>query len=340
VSTTESIIVRCARPEDAHAVSVARTIGDWWPYKRPKGHVCWPAPVLTGPHKQCQELVAEVDGRVVGRVYLEAIYPPFGELINLSVLPAYRGRGVGGALVDGCLAELARKGFLAAFLQTDLTDAPAAHRLYARKGFLAAAKGKMLRLVRFISLPLLDGFLYDHPLATFHAEPGADARQWPLVWSDWITDDALRIWLTGGSCDKDSDGYGPGVSAVDVSAQALHVTAHVSGPSKAAVSETIHLALALSNQSDKPLDFSARLLLPPGCGPEGQWAKTGPVETVGAGQTFETGFDISVSQGLDLEALHYATSQSVPCTIEVFAAGTCFWLTHQVLVDNTAGSAP
>ena len=40
-------------------------------------------------------LVAEVDGKVVGRVILEAAYPPYSELINIYVLPSYQGIGVG-----------------------------------------------------------------------------------------------------------------------------------------------------------------------------------------------------------------------------------------------------
>ena len=39
-------------------------------------------------------LVAEVDGKVVRRVILEAAYPPYSELMNLYVLPEYQGIGV------------------------------------------------------------------------------------------------------------------------------------------------------------------------------------------------------------------------------------------------------
>jgi len=183
--------------------------------------------------KQYPPLVAEIDGKAVGRVVLEAIYPPFGELQNMSVLPEFRGRGVGGALVDECISQLARKGFLAAFLQTHF-DNLTAQRLYARKGFIVAAKGVMLRLVRFINLPILDRFFYDHPVALYHGPSDAGQRQSPLVRCDWITGDRLEVTLTGGSNDKDSEEYGPGISAVDMTSKPLSFSAQLSGPLGAA----------------------------------------------------------------------------------------------------------
>ncbi len=178
----DDVIVRWLRPRDEHGESVVRA-ADWWPHTRPNRHLHWPAPTFTDPVKQYPPLVAEIEGKVVGRVFLEAICPPFGELQNMSVLPEFRGRGAGSALVDECVSRLARKGFLAAFLQTGF-DNLAAQRLYARKGFTVAARGVMLRLVRFINLPILDRFFYDHPLALHHGPADAGPRKWPLVWSD------------------------------------------------------------------------------------------------------------------------------------------------------------
>jgi len=282
-------------------------------------------------------LVVEIDGKVVGRACVEAIYPPFGELQNMSVLPQFRGRGAGGRLVDECILQLARKGFMAAFLQTGFNN-PSAHRLYVRKGFVIAAKGVMLRLVRFINLPLLDAFLYEHPLALYQAAADAGPQEWPLVWCDWVSGDTLRVTLTGGSSDKDSNDYGPGLGAVDMCGRAMNFLARLTGPTTAERSDTVQMHLELLNRAEAPLDMAARLLLPRGCNPDGEWAKRGPATTVAPGQTLATTFHLSFSPELNLEALNHASFTSTSLTVEVFVDGTCFWLSHSLMVSE--GRAP
>ena len=156
MASRQNIIVRRADAADTHAESVVRD------YAATSRHLHWPRRL--GAEELSWQLLAEVGGQPAGRTCVDAVYPPFGELINLHVQPALRGRGVGGTLVDECVASLGRLGFMAVFLQTN-TDLTAGHRLYARKGFVLAAKGRMLRLVRFVNLPILDSFLFGHPLA-------------------------------------------------------------------------------------------------------------------------------------------------------------------------------
>ncbi len=210
--TTQSRGAHSYRPEDERAESGLRAA--YAPESRGR-HMHWPEPAIVDVAQT--HLLAEVESKVVGRVVIDAVYPPFGELVNMEVLPPFTGRGAGGALVDERVAEMSRMGFMAVFLQT-FADKVRAHRLYARKGFLIAAKGEMLRLVRFIGPPVLDVLLYEHPLATYAASAAEKPRQWFLAWSDWPTGDRLQLMLSGGSCQFDSDGYGPALCALSLAA--------------------------------------------------------------------------------------------------------------------------
>jgi len=297
----------------------------------------WPQPAIVDVAET--HLLAEVEGKVVGRVVIDAVYPPFGELVNMEVLPAFRGRGGGGALVDECVAEMSRMGFMAVFLQTHADLTPAL-RLYERKGFLLAAKGVMLRLVRFLNLPLLDWFRYGHPLAVYEARQGEEPRQWQLIWADWATGHKLMIALTGGSCDKDSDDCGPGISSVAASMAALGFRAALSGPTVATKGEQIRLSLDIGNDDEEVLHMAARLLLPPGCTPVGEWQKHGPACAIEPGEELNVHLQVALDAGVDLRPLSYSSWLSLPLTVEVFVGNTSFWLTHLVLVDGVKDLIP
>jgi ribosomal-protein-alanine N-acetyltransferase len=60
---------------------------------------------------------------------------PEGEILNLAVAPAHRGRGVGGLLLHALLRELAGRGVRRAFLEVRSSNA-AARRLYDSAGFV------------------------------------------------------------------------------------------------------------------------------------------------------------------------------------------------------------
>lgn len=86
-------------------------------------------------------LVAEQDGNVVGYTYagLEdwdymALRGPAGALYDIVVDPSHRGAGVGQALLERTLAELAARGAPRVVLSTAEQNG-AAQRLFARAGF-------------------------------------------------------------------------------------------------------------------------------------------------------------------------------------------------------------
>jgi len=323
--TTGSPQAHWYRSEDAHAESVVRAA--YAPEARNR-HMHWPA--AAGSF-----VVAELDGRVVGRACMDAVWPPFAEIQNMEVLPPFRGRGAGGALVDECLRRIAQMGFVAAFLQT-FPENVQAHRLYARKGFLIAAKGEMLRLVRFIGMPVLDGFLHEHPLATYGASADKPS-EWSLEWSDWPTGDRLQLALSGGSCQRDSDGYGPALRGVSLATGKAAFSAQLTGPKVCARGGDVALSLELTNTSSDPLQIWARLLLPQGCMAAGKWENTGPAETIAPGASLRTDFAVTLGPELDLAALRGAAFPSVPLTVEVFAGDTSFWLSRSIKMREEKG---
>ena len=333
-SASQDVGVRWQGPADAHGESVAC---ERHSPLRPHAHMHWPQAAVVDVRET--RLVAEIEGKVVGRAIIDALYPPFGELVNMHVIPAFRGRGAGGALVDQCVHCMAQMGFMAVFLQTHVGYTPAL-RLYARKGFLLAARGTMLRLVRFLNLPLLDWFLYCHPLAVYSASAGREPQEWQLAWSDWPTGDSLVVTLTGGSCDKDSDEFGPGVKAMSLSTAGLRFEASLSGPRESGKGKQMAVGFSMSNAGDQPLDMAARLLLPPGCNPAGEWQKRGPAGPIEPGQEFRADFQIAFDAGLDLQPLSYSSWLSLPLTVEVLLGQTSFWLTHTVMMGGVRELVP
>ena len=62
-----------------------------------------------------------------------------GEIGNLAVVPAARGQGIGGQLLDAVLAEAERRGCVVLYLEVRESNA-AARQLYASRGFEDAGR--------------------------------------------------------------------------------------------------------------------------------------------------------------------------------------------------------
>ncbi|MCW2831981.1 MAG: family N-acetyltransferase [Aeromicrobium sp.] len=147
------VVVRVARP-DEHATIGALTVAayDADGYLAfPDGsydhdYAAWLADA-PGRGRDTTLLVADHDGEIVGAV----TWCPYGsgsaqlarsahqgELRTLAVDSAWRGRGIGAALVDACLAR-ARTAGLSEVLLCSLDAMLPAHRLYASYGFVRRA---------------------------------------------------------------------------------------------------------------------------------------------------------------------------------------------------------
>jgi GNAT superfamily N-acetyltransferase len=78
--------------------------------------------------------IAEIDGRIVGSVFLVRESDEEGKLRLLYVEAETRGLGVGARLVDACIAEARTKGYRRLTLWTNDVLA-AARRIYQTRGF-------------------------------------------------------------------------------------------------------------------------------------------------------------------------------------------------------------
>ncbi|UCH33654.1 MAG: GNAT family N-acetyltransferase [Armatimonadota bacterium] len=288
----------------------------------------WPATDITPDGYRDQEgLVAHVDGVVAGRAILETAFHPLAELVNLEVHPPYRGRGVGSAIVSHAIETAARAGFLAIHVQT-FADEVGAHRLYARHGFLPATRGEMLRLWRFLNLPALAQFFYDHPLALFESTSGDTPRQHMLRWRDPTGEDQLAVAITGGSCQFDSDGIRPAVSTLRLRTGAVRLTAKCESQS-IRVGESVCARIALTNEGSEELTGGFRIGLNPGFAIASDHPG-GERFALDAGATLERALTITVEPSFPRELLCIASYWSVPVTVEVLLGDHTFWLTIEV----------
>jgi len=108
-------------------------------------------------------LVAEVDGEVVGYImtrveYGASVFNPLklvkkGHIVSLAVLPRYRRRGIGSALLREALARLRdRYGCSEAYLEVRVSNEPAIN-LYKKHGF------QVIRVLHMYYLDGEDGYL-------------------------------------------------------------------------------------------------------------------------------------------------------------------------------------
>jgi GNAT superfamily N-acetyltransferase len=85
--------------------------------------------------------IAEEGGRSVGQAGL-LIRGRAAELLNVYVAPAFRGRGLGTALVEAAIAEARSRGLAAMRLQPTDEGRP----IYERAGFVDSGRDMLLRL--------------------------------------------------------------------------------------------------------------------------------------------------------------------------------------------------
>jgi ribosomal protein S18 acetylase RimI-like enzyme len=292
-----------------------------------KSAFTWPErPVDTENWRNYQTLVGKVDGVVAGRAVLEARMYPFAEIENLEVMPAFRGRGVGSGLVSEAVKQASDLGFLAIHLQTFLNNT-SAHALYARHGFLPATQGEMLRMVRFLNYPALSHFLSDHPLAMFRSRPADDGTMWELSWTDAIGEDALVIGLSGGSCQFDSGGLGPGVKKLELRWGEISLEAGISGDSQASKGETVRVSVSVRNLGSGDMEGAFRLLLNPGFAPAPGTEGASDL-AVAAGDVMETEMAVQVLESFDSDFWKLSSYPSVSVAAEFFIGDHIFWLSH------------
>lgn len=201
-------VVRKFRETDAEAVvNIFQTCGLIRNEDERERSLYYLRKAATEPKWYAHHLVAELDGRVVGRVILEALYHPYSELVNLYVHPDYWGIGVGSSLVQSCIDIASSLGSLLISSMTDPVGNLPAHRLYSKFGFKpailgdpSAARGHMW-LFRFSERSYASEFLKRHPFA----EPSVSQSKiefhgrmlYRMAWTDPQTKEKLTLYIEG-----------------------------------------------------------------------------------------------------------------------------------------------
>jgi len=102
----------------------------WFPPQRPYAEVL--AAMQAADPDRCAQ--ALLDGVVVGEVIVGISSHGWGHLINLYLLPAWRGQGLGAQMVDHALAYWRRQAVEQAFLRTNPANAKLVD-FYTRQGW-------------------------------------------------------------------------------------------------------------------------------------------------------------------------------------------------------------
>ena len=290
----------------------------------------WPSADELGAVRSREPLNATLDGVCAGRCFFEAEHYPFAELQNLVVAPQSRGKGVGDALVADAIKRALELGYLAIHLQV-ARDNTVAHRLYTKHGFLPAQQGELLKMIRFLDYPALALFLSRHPLALPSSRRNSTGALWEMKWEDAVSHDSIAILPAGGSCQADSDGFGPGVGAFELRCGGVQFRADVSAPNEVSKGREFVIGLRVENSGSTEIEGSCRLLLNSGFAPGGDTKGSASLR-VAPGASESMALPVIVAESFDEDFWKYSCFRSVPVCVEVRICEHVFWLAKQVKV--------
>ncbi len=326
------VALRSSTPEDRpRSRAILESVG--W-VGAPSEHRAWPeADADWQARRYVREIVAEVDGVIAGRVALEAYRPPFAELCGLSVRPDYRKRGLGRMLTRAVEQEAARRGFPFLFLQTAL-DNRAGHSLYTDMGYYPATRAEMLRMVKFLDYPLLSDFRRQRPLHQYAGQPVAGReRAWAMTWRDYLTEDALRLELEGGSSEFDSDGIGPALTACEwrVGSGARGLSLRIQPEAVRDIEPGHHVALEITvaNLGRRMESGVFQMIVPPGVRVSSPATNIEQVFAWEAapGETITQPLVTQIEPSFEAGALWYLNYRSLPISVETH------WEGHRALLS-------
>lgn len=150
---TAPLAIRAATPADLEAiVAIERAVfTDPWA----------PASFASEFGESCTwfRVACDADGAVRGFA-LSRFVADQGELMNIAVAPAWRGRGDGGRLVDDAVAAATAAGCEAMWLEVRASNA-GAQALYAARGFALVGKRR-----GYYRKPVEDAWVYRRTLMT------------------------------------------------------------------------------------------------------------------------------------------------------------------------------
>ena len=171
-----------------------------------------------------QRLVAEMDGRAVGKVTLDTAYPPYSELVNLMVHPDHRRRGVANRLVQGCLEAAETRRCPITLLMTEPENTPAI-TLYAGNGFLTCIPGgpgerEYAWMIRLPEDSVAGRFEREHPSCLFTPPRGRtlfhERSLYEMLWRDPGIGSLLGLLLEGQPGQPMRGGTSPRIAAATI----------------------------------------------------------------------------------------------------------------------------
>lgn len=333
-SKRSEVVLRSAEPDDSARATAVRWSVGW--AKAPHRHRVWPeADADWQTRHYYREIIAEVEGVLAARVGLEAYRQPFAELIDLSVRPDYRRRGLGEQLTKACQQAAAHRGFNFLFLQTEI-DNYAAHHLYTSLDFVPTAHGKMLRMLKFLDYPLLAEFRRTHPLSQYSCTPVPDRdRAWNLEWNAYVTQDCLRLCLEGGASQSDSDGIGPALTAFDwrVEEGARGLAVQITSEDVRDLEPGHHVELTITAHNyGKRLESGVfQMVLPPGVhvSSPATNAEQAFLWEVAPGEAVTQPLVVQIEPTFDSSGLWYLNYGSLPVCVETY------WEGHRALLSTS-----
>lgn len=295
----------------------------------------WPRTGVTPEDFRDKEvIVAHIGGVVAGRAILDMAFYPLAELENLEVSPPFRSLGVGSAIVRNAIETASRAGFLAIHVQT-LKGNITAQRLYARHGFMPATRGQMLRVWRFLNLPVLSQFLNDHPMALLDSRQVSD-QEHVLCWRDTGSEDELAVTIRGGSCQSDSDGMGPAVSVLRLRSGSIKLTAMLDADPSVHLGGAFSTHITLANEGANELAGGFRIGLNPGFHIASDYPG-GEQFSIPPGAAVERSVQIAHESDFPVAILGICAYPSVPISVDFLLGDHTFWLTAQTHVTQTNG---
>jgi [ribosomal protein S18]-alanine N-acetyltransferase len=114
--------------------------------------------------RDAEMVVALSDDIVIGYAAFWCVVDQ-GELGNVAVASAWRGRGLGGCLLEEVIRRAARRGIIEVFLEVRPTNT-IARRLYDRYGFTAVGRRR-----NYYQQPVEDALVLRRPVRLPHSKP-------------------------------------------------------------------------------------------------------------------------------------------------------------------------
>jgi len=216
---SKSVCIRLLKKEDANALVKLYELIGW---KLTEEHVIkWVEYSRRGKYSRI--FVAELNGKVVGKITLDTAFPPYAEIVNVIVHPAYQKSGIGSKLIKECIKIATNDGYNIIYLMCNPVNKKI-HRFYAKLGFIPGILGDPkdkrgdMWLYYFSEESFVRRFLKDHPFSEFHVSRGKmnfhGLTFYSIKWVDPITDDILEILIKGQPGQPESGGTMPRISGV------------------------------------------------------------------------------------------------------------------------------